>query len=71
MAEKDNGLVLRELMEASGLTQQEALARFNKGQVKPMALRTFKTYLARPDSKTRVLCSDTVLARFKKVVKSA
>lgn len=64
---KDNGLLLRELLASTGVTQVDALARFNKGQAKPMALRTLKTYLALPDSKTRVPCPDAVLKRMKKV----
>lgn len=68
---KDNGLKLRELLANSGLTQLEALAKFNQGQAKPMALRTFKTYLAAPGSKTRITCTDAVLERFENILKSA
>lgn len=68
MSEVDNGLQLRELIANSGLTQAEALARFNRGQAKPMALRTLKSYLAKPDASTRVSCPDTVIARMKKVL---
>jgi len=67
---RDNSDTLRELLEHSGLTQLEALARFNRGQAKPTALRTFRTYLASHDAKTRINCSDAVLERMRKVLKS-
>lgn len=66
---KDNGLMLRELLEDSGKTQQAALDLFNEGQVKKMALRTLKTYLALPGSKTRVNCPDAVLQRIKELLR--
>lgn len=65
---KDNGIMLRELLKKSGSTQQEALDLFNEGQAKPMALRTLKTYLAHPDSVTRVNCPDVVLVRMKELL---
>lgn len=71
MNQRDNGDELKDMIMASGLTQEEALARFNRGQVKPMALRTLKAYLASHSAKTRVNCSDAVLERMKKVLKSA
>jgi len=67
--EKDNSDKLRILIEESGLTQNEALARFNRGQVRKMALRTLKSYLASRDAKTRVNCSDAVLDRMQKVLR--
>jgi len=69
MQPKENSDELRELLEHSGLTQTEALARFNRGQVKPMALRTLKTYLASRDAKTRLNCSDAVLERMRRVLR--
>ena len=66
---RDNSDALRELMEHSGLTQREALARFNRGQAKPKALRTFRANLASHDAKTRINCSDAVLERMRKVLK--
>ena len=65
---KDNGILLRELLEKSGHTQQAALDLFNEDQVKKMALRTLKTYLALPDSVTRVNCPDAVLQRMKELL---
>lgn len=65
----DNSDTLRDLIENSGLTQLEALARFNRGQAKPMALRTLKSYLASHDARTRINCSDSVLERMRKVLK--
>lgn len=58
---------LRELIEASGLTLAEILARFNAGQARPMAMRTLKSYLANATAKTRVRCPDTLLAHMKTV----
>lgn len=67
--EEDNSDKLRALIEESGLTQSEALARFNRGQVRKMALRTLKCYLASPEAKTRVVCADSVLERMQKVLR--
>jgi hypothetical protein len=67
--EKDNSDRLRILIEESGLTQSEALARFNRGQVRKMALRTLKSYLASREARTRVNCSDAVLDRMQKVLR--
>lgn len=66
---EDNGTQLRRIITEAGLTQAEALAKLNKGQIKPMALRTFKTYLAAPDSKTRTPCPAGVLHRMKEICK--
>lgn len=71
MAEHDNGAALRALLQEAGLSQAQALALFNKGQAKPMAMRTLKTYLAKPDSKTRVRCSDEVLQHMQVAIKRA
>lgn len=68
---KDNGLKLRELFEKSGYTQKEALELFNSDQVKEMALRTLKTYLAHPGSKTRVNCPEAVLKRMEELLTQA
>lgn len=69
MATLDNGLKLRNLLKESGLAQVETLTRFNEGQAKKMALRTFETYLAIPGSKTRVSCPDGVLERMEKILR--
>lgn len=66
----DNSDELKKLLEASQLNIAEALARFNRGQAKPMALRTLKTYLASHEAKTRAICSDGVLERMRKVLQS-
>ena len=67
--EEDNSDRLRILIEESGLTQDEALARFNRGQARKMALRTLKSYLASRDAKTRINCSEAILERMKKVLR--
>jgi hypothetical protein len=68
MAKRDNGAHLREVIKRSGLTQVEALIRYNRGQVRPLALRTLKAYLAGETSKSRVVCGDAVVERFRKVL---
>lgn len=67
--EEDTSDKLRILIEESGLTQNEALARFNRGQARKMALRTLKSYLASRDAKTRINCSEAILERMKKVLR--
>ncbi|CAI10494.1 hypothetical protein p1B328 (plasmid) [Aromatoleum aromaticum EbN1] len=67
--EEDTSDKLRILIEESGLTQNEALARFNRGQARKMALRTLKSYLASRDAKTRINCSDAILERMRKVLR--
>lgn len=69
--EKDDGDLLRELVEASGLTQPEALARFNRGQARRLSLRSLKGYMASKDAKTRVACPPEVLKRMRAVLKRA
>lgn len=60
---KDNGEVLRALIEDSGLTQAGALALFNEGQARPISLSQWKGYLAHKDSSRRSPCPDRVLLR--------
>ena len=67
--EEDTSDKLRILIEESGLTQNEALARFNRGQARKMALRTLKSYLASRDAKTRINCSEAILERMKKILR--
>lgn len=43
-----NNARLRSLLEASGLTQSEALAAFNRGQVRPISVSGFKAWLSVP-----------------------
>ncbi len=64
----NNNEQLRLMIDKSGLTQQAALDLFNEGQGRPLALRTFKTYLAQTDSKTRAPCPDSVLERFSMIL---
>lgn len=61
----DNGLVLRSLIESSGLTQAKALAVFNHGQARPLSARTLKSYLAAPGSASRLPCPDRVVAQMR------
>lgn len=42
---------LRALIEATALTQAEALARFNRGMgLRPIAMSTWKGYFVKPES---------------------
>lgn len=52
---------LRQLIEASGLSQLEALALFNRGQVKQISLSSWRSWLAAPDSARRRNLSDAYL----------
>ena len=45
-----NNIRLRELIVAAGITQSEALERFNRGQVRAISLSGFKAWLADPGS---------------------
>ncbi|CAB3772674.1 hypothetical protein [Paraburkholderia humisilvae] len=64
----DNGIALRSLIEQAGLTQADALAVLNRGQAFPIALSTWKAYLAAPDSARRRVCPDNVLAHARKTI---
>jgi hypothetical protein len=64
----DNGVALRELIEHAGITQADALAALNKGQAFPIALSTWKAYLAAPDSARRRVCPDNVLEHARKTI---
>jgi uncharacterized protein YehS (DUF1456 family) len=67
----DNGVALRCLIEQAGLTQADALAALNAGQAFPIALSTWKAYLAAPDSTRRRVCPDKVLAHARKTIGKA
>nr|UVN19077.1 hypothetical protein [Pseudomonas aeruginosa] len=60
-AEESNGAVLRGLIEKAGMTQLEALELVNVGQAKPIAVSTWKAYLASRESKRWRDCRDTIL----------
>ena len=66
-----NNHELRELINPSGLTLAEVLARFNARQARHMALRTLKSYLANEGAKTRVRCPDHVIARMRIIISRA
>lgn len=67
MTVKDNGQRLRELIEAAGLTQSEALSQFNRRQALTLSLGQWKAYLAKPDSARRSPCPEKVLHRAEKL----
>lgn len=64
-AEETNGAVLRRLIEKAGMTQLEALELVNVGQAKPIAVSTWKAYLASRESKRWRDCPETILAHAK------
>lgn len=57
----DNNAELRTLIERTGLTQVEALRIVNYGQAFPIALSTWKAYLASPKSTRRRQCPERVI----------
>ncbi|MEX3555953.1 MAG: hypothetical protein VB131_04955 [Burkholderia gladioli] len=67
----DNGAALRALIEAAEMTQAEALNVINAGQAFPIALSTWKAYLAAPESARRRTCPDNVLEHAKKAIAKA
>lgn len=64
----ENNRALREAVKSSGLRLAEVLARFNARQVRPIAMRTLKSYLANEGAKTRVRCSGNVLSHMRSVL---
>jgi hypothetical protein len=67
VTEKDIGQMLRDVIEAAGITQLAALERFNRGQARPLSVSQWKAYLANPDSARRSPCPDSVLKRAKRI----
>lgn len=63
----DNNAALRKIWTATGLTQEEALLLFNKGQIRPLKLSTFMAYQAAPGVARRRECPDEILAHAKKM----
>lgn len=61
-----NNLALKALINASGLTQDEARILVNKDQVRPIALSTWKAYSTDKNKKRCRQCPDGVLAHAKK-----
>lgn len=66
----NEGNILRQMIAEAKLTQMEALELFNEGQVRPMALRTLKGYLAEPSSKTFREAPPPVVQRMRLVLKT-
>lgn len=68
MANNNNGALLRAMISASGLTQMQALDKVNKGQAFPVALSTWKSYLADPHSVRFRNCPEKVMRRARQVL---
>ena len=64
----DNNEALRKLWESTGLSQAEALALVNKKQLRPIALSTWKAYMAGPEVARRRECPTEILSHAKKVL---
>jgi len=56
-----NGEKLRELIQACGLTQEEARALVNIGQARPIAKSSWQAYLSATTSKRWRNCPESVL----------
>ncbi len=64
----DNNEKLKKLIVSTGLTQKDALAILNHGQARPVALSTWKAYLAGQESARRRTCPDNILHHAEKVL---
>lgn len=64
-----NNQALRNLWVATGLTHDEALVLVNKKQARPIAMSTWKAYMAGTDTVRRRACPDGILAHAVKVLK--
>ncbi|WP_175223648.1 MULTISPECIES: hypothetical protein [Burkholderia] len=64
----DYNAELRRLIERAGLTQIEALRIVNNGQAFPIALSTWKAYLALPDSARRRFCPKRVVEHARRTI---
>lgn len=49
-SDQSKNVKLRELVEATGLKQQEVLDLLNAGQARPVPMSTFKAWIAKPES---------------------
>lgn len=65
---KDNNQALRELWESTGLSQVDALKILNKNQLRPIALSTWKAYMAGPKVTRRRECPGEILSHAQKVL---
>ena len=62
-----NNIRLRELVEGTGLTQEQALALFNVGMVKPYSISGWKAFLGDPTSARWRRFDDALLRHAEKV----
>lgn len=70
LAHPNNARLRRLVMGAklAGLTQAQALERFNEGQVRPITLSAFKAWLASPEAVRFRPLADKFLAHAEKVL---
>lgn len=64
----DNNRRFRLLIDRSGLTQVEVMARFNKDMVRPVSLSAIKSWLSSPDSVRFRPMGSSLLAHAEKVL---
>ena len=64
----DTNQRLRDLWQASGLTQEDALKKINHRQARPWAMSTFKAFMAAPESSRRRTCTAEFMERAEKVL---
>lgn len=63
-----NGDELRELLARSGLTIEDAVDAFNKGQARPVSVSAFKSWLSASESSRRRGMPDAAFAHAKAVL---
>lgn len=71
MKKPDNNKALYDLWAISGLSQPDALALMNIDQLRPIALSTWKSYMAGQGVARRRECPDEILAYARTVFKKA
>lgn len=67
MKKPDNNKALYDLWAATNLSQPKALALLNDGQLRPIAISTWKAYMAPPGVARRRECPNEILAYAKQV----
>jgi uncharacterized protein YehS (DUF1456 family) len=63
----NNSIRLRQLIKEAGLTQKEALERFNHGQARPLSMSGWMAYFVNPESSRFRKPNDAILAYAEKI----